>query len=94
MSTTAGVVLTVFATPQLSLPEPFNPIQILWVAMMVGTIGVLYFALLHGNADDALTLALKMAQHSRRVSSRLACFGARIAVSSAWRRWPFTGSRH
>jgi Ca2+-transporting ATPase len=104
MSTTVGAILTVFTAPLLGLPEPFNPIQILWVAMsmdgppavslaldtarpgimddpprprdepvpaagrlariivygitmMVGTLGVLYYALQHGNTDNALTLA-------------------------------------
>lgn len=35
MSTTVGAILTVFFAPLLGLPEPFNPIQILWVAMIM-----------------------------------------------------------
>ena len=34
LSTTIGAVLTVFFAPLLGLHEPFNPIQILWVAMI------------------------------------------------------------
>ena len=104
LSTTVGAILTVFFAPLLGLPEPFNPIQILWVAMimdgppavslaldaaragimndaprrrsepvlpwsrlgrvasfglvmMVGTLGVMHYALRHGQEADALTLA-------------------------------------
>ena len=104
LSTTVGAILTVFFAPLLGLPEPFNPIQILWVAMimdgppavslaldaaragimndaprrrsepvlpwsrlgrvasfglvmMVGTLGVMHYALRHGQGADALTLA-------------------------------------
>jgi Ca2+-transporting ATPase len=104
MSTTVGAILTVFTAPLVGLPEPFNPIQILWVAMimdgppavslaldtarpgimsdsprprgqsvlpaarlvriivygitmMAGTLGVLYFALEHGDTENAMTLA-------------------------------------
>ncbi len=35
LSTTMGAVLTVFFAPLLGLPEPFNPVQILWVAMIM-----------------------------------------------------------
>jgi len=35
MSTTVGAILTVFFAPLAGLPEPFNPIQILWVAMIM-----------------------------------------------------------
>lgn len=35
LSTTIGAVLTVFFAPLLGLPEPFNPVQILWVAMIM-----------------------------------------------------------
>lgn len=35
LSTTVGAILTVFFAPILGLPEPFNPIQILWVAMIM-----------------------------------------------------------
>ena len=104
LSTTAGAILTIFFAPLAGLPEPFNPIQILWVAMimdgppavslaldaarvgimgdaprhraepvlpwsrlgriaafgltmMVGTLGVLYYALNSGSESSALTLA-------------------------------------
>ncbi|KTD54541.1 cation transport ATPase [Legionella sainthelensi] len=104
LSTTVGAILTVFFAPILGLPEPFNPIQILWVAlimdgppavslaldagrpgimndsprnrldpvlpwmrlvrilvfgltMMVGTLGVLYYAVNNYNEQTALTLA-------------------------------------
>lgn len=104
LSTTVGAILTVFFAPILGLPEPFNPIQILWVAlimdgppavslaldagrpgimddsprkrsepvlpwerlgrilvfgltMMVGTLGVLYYAVNNYNEQSALTLA-------------------------------------
>jgi len=36
LSTTVGAILTVFFAPLLGLPEPFSPIQILWVAMIMG----------------------------------------------------------
>jgi len=35
LSTTVGAILTVFWAPFLGLPDPFNPIQILWVAMIM-----------------------------------------------------------
>jgi P-type Ca2+ transporter type 2C len=35
LSTTVGAILTVFFAPLLGLPEPFNPIQILWAAMIM-----------------------------------------------------------
>jgi P-type Ca2+ transporter type 2C len=35
LSTTVGAILTVFVAPLMGLPEPFNPIQILWVAMIM-----------------------------------------------------------
>ncbi len=35
LSTTVGAILTVFFAPLAGLPEPFNPIQILWVAMIM-----------------------------------------------------------
>jgi len=35
LSTTVGAILTVFFAPLVGLPEPFNPIQILWVAMIM-----------------------------------------------------------
>ena len=35
LSTTAGAILTIFFAPLAGLPEPFNPIQILWVAMIM-----------------------------------------------------------
>lgn len=35
LSTTVGAILTVFFAPVVGLPEPFNPIQILWVAMIM-----------------------------------------------------------
>ncbi|CEK09959.1 calcium-translocating P-type ATPase, PMCA-type [Legionella hackeliae] len=35
LSTTMGAILTVFCAPFLGLPEPFNPIQILWVALIM-----------------------------------------------------------
>ena len=35
LSTTVGALLTVFFAPLAGLPEPFNPIQILWVAMIM-----------------------------------------------------------
>ena len=104
LSTTVGAILTIFLAPLLGLPEPFTPIQILWVAMimdgppavalaldsaragimgdrprrraeavlpwprlgkvavfgvtmMVGTLGVLYYALTTGSEHSALTLA-------------------------------------
>ncbi|WP_115700686.1 calcium-translocating P-type ATPase, PMCA-type [Legionella sainthelensi] len=104
LSTTVGAILTVFFAPIIGLPEPFNPIQILWVAlimdgppavslaldagrpgimndsprnrlesvlpwmrlvrilvfgltMMVGTLGVLYYAVNNYNEQTALTLA-------------------------------------
>ena len=104
LSTTVGAILTVFFAPLFGLPEPFTPIQILWVAMimdgppavslaldaeragimndaprrrsepvlpwsrlgrvasfglvmMLGTLGVLYYALNDGQDDSALTLA-------------------------------------
>lgn len=35
LSTTTGAMLTLFLAPIIGLPEPFNPIQILWVAMIM-----------------------------------------------------------
>lgn len=35
LSTTMGAVMTVFFAPVLGLPEPFTPIQILWVALIM-----------------------------------------------------------
>ena len=35
LSTTTGAILTVFFAPLVGLPEPFTPIQILWVAMIM-----------------------------------------------------------
>ncbi|WP_131764224.1 cation-translocating P-type ATPase [Legionella drozanskii] len=35
LSTTVGAIMTVFFAPIFGLPEPFNPIQILWVAMIM-----------------------------------------------------------
>jgi P-type Ca2+ transporter type 2C len=35
LSTTVGAVLTVFFAPLAGLPEPFTPLQILWVAMIM-----------------------------------------------------------
>jgi Ca2+-transporting ATPase len=35
LSTTFGAILTVFFAPLAGLPEPFNPIQILWVALIM-----------------------------------------------------------
>ena len=35
LSTTIGAILTVFFAPLAGLPEPFTPIQILWVAMIM-----------------------------------------------------------
>ena len=104
LSTTMGAVMTVFFGPVLGLPEPFTPIQILWVAlimdgppavalsldpsrpgvmrepprdptdriltlrrtgkillfgttMTVGTLGLMYYGLLTGTEEHALTLA-------------------------------------
>ena len=104
LSTTMGAILTVFFAPLAGLPEPFTPIQILWVAiimdgppavslaldaarpgvmfeqprsrtepilplsrltkitaygiaMMVGTLAVLYYGLHTGTERQALTVA-------------------------------------
>lgn len=104
LSTTMGAVMVVFFGPVLGLPEPFTPIQILWVAlimdgppavalaldpprpgvmreqprnasgriltlkrtakillfgvtMTVGTLGLMYYGLLTGSEEHALTLA-------------------------------------
>lgn len=104
LSTTMGAVMTVFFGPVLGLPEPFTPIQILWVAlimdgppavslsldpprpgimrepprnatdqmltlrrtgkifvfgltMTVGTLGLMYYGLLTGTEEHALSLA-------------------------------------
>jgi Ca2+-transporting ATPase len=35
LSTTIGAILTVFCAPLAGLPEPFTPIQILWVAIIM-----------------------------------------------------------
>ena len=35
LSTTVGAILTIFLAPLLGLPEPFTPIQILWIAMIM-----------------------------------------------------------
>ena len=35
LSTTTGAIMTVFFAPLAGLPEPFNPIQILWIAMIM-----------------------------------------------------------
>ena len=35
LSTTIGAILTVFFAPLAGLPEPFTPIQILWVAIIM-----------------------------------------------------------
>jgi Ca2+-transporting ATPase len=35
LSTTIGAILTVFFAPLLGLPEPFTPIQILWIAIIM-----------------------------------------------------------
>jgi Ca2+-transporting ATPase len=35
LSTTIGAILTVFFAPLAGLPEPFTPIQILWVALIM-----------------------------------------------------------
>jgi P-type Ca2+ transporter type 2C len=35
LSTTFGAILTVFCAPLIGLPEPFTPIQILWIAMIM-----------------------------------------------------------
>ena len=35
LSTTIGAILTVFFAPLAGLPEPFTPLQILWVAMIM-----------------------------------------------------------
>ena len=35
LSTAVGAILVVFSAPFLGLPDPFNPIQILWVAMIM-----------------------------------------------------------
>jgi Ca2+-transporting ATPase len=35
LSTTIGAILTVFIAPLIGLPEPFTPIQILWIAIIM-----------------------------------------------------------
>lgn len=35
LSTTTGAIMTVFCAPWVGLPDPFTPIQILWVAMIM-----------------------------------------------------------
>lgn len=35
LATTVGAILTIFFAPLAGLPEPFNPLQILWVAMIM-----------------------------------------------------------
>jgi Ca2+-transporting ATPase len=35
LSTTMGAIMTVFFGPLAGLPEPFNPIQVLWVALIM-----------------------------------------------------------
>ena len=35
LSTTIGAILTVFIAPLFGLPEPFTPVQILWVALIM-----------------------------------------------------------
>jgi Ca2+-transporting ATPase len=35
LSTTMGAILTVFFAPLLGLPEPFTPLQILWIAVIM-----------------------------------------------------------
>jgi Ca2+-transporting ATPase len=35
LSTTIGAILTVFTAPLVGLPEPFTPLQILWVAIIM-----------------------------------------------------------
>ncbi len=35
LSTTTGAILTVFFAPVLGLPEPFTPLQILWIAVIM-----------------------------------------------------------
>ena len=35
LATTIGAILTIFFAPLAGLPEPFNPLQVLWVAMIM-----------------------------------------------------------
>jgi len=133
LSTTVGAILTVFVASLLGLPEPFTPIQILWVAMimdgppavslaldagragimndaprhrseavlpwsrlgrvasfglvmMLGTLGVLYYALNNGQEASALTLAFT----TFVLFQFFNVFNARVEYGSTFTRGFFT----
>jgi len=133
LSTTVGAILTVFVASLLGLPEPFTPIQILWVAMimdgppavslaldagragimndtprhrseavlpwsrlgrvasfglvmMLGTLGVLYYALSNGQEASALTLAFT----TFVLFQFFNVFNARVEYGSTFTRGFFT----
>jgi Ca2+-transporting ATPase len=133
LSTTVGAILTVFVASLLGLPEPFTPIQILWVAMimdgppavslaldaeragimndaprrrsepvlpwsrlgrvasfglvmMLGTLGVLQYALNNGQEASALTLAFT----TFVLFQFFNVFNARVEYGSTFTRGFFT----
>ena len=84
LSTTSGAILTVFIAPIIGLPEPFNPIQILWVALIMDGPPAVALALDHARPGI-------MAEPPRRAEAamltlrrlgKILAFGATMAVGT------------
>ncbi len=84
LSTTSGAILTVFVAPIIGLPEPFNPIQILWVALIMDGPPAVALALDHARPGI-------MAEPPRRAEAamltlrrlgKIWAFGATMAIGT------------
>jgi Ca2+-transporting ATPase len=84
LSTTTGAILTVFVAPIIGLPEPFNPIQILWVALIMDGPPAVALALDHARPGI-------MAEPPRRAEAamltlrrlgKILAFGATMAIGT------------
>ena len=79
LSTTIGAILTVFFAPLAGLPEPFTPLQILWVAIIM-------------DGPPAVSLALDAARPgimtSHRAPDRVSASARRASEDPRLRRSP------
>jgi magnesium-transporting ATPase (P-type) len=66
-STTIGAILTVFLAPLAGLPEPFSPLQILWINLIM-------------DGPPAISLALDSARPGHHEGAAARAYRARLAV--------------
>ena len=84
LSTTVGAILTIFVAPLAGLPEPFTPIQILWVAMIMDgppAVSLALDAARRGIMGDAPRRRAEPVLPWRRLV-RIAAFGATMMAGT------------